>query len=262
MASSERFHAVVPAAGIGTRVGAAVPKQYLILAGRSLLQWSVHALLAAPFIESVVVVVAPGDTEASRQIGDWQGVRVCPVGGASRRDSVLAGLQSAGGGWHADDWVLVHDAARPALSLMALNRLRDQLAGDPIGGLLALRVSDTVKQTGSSDAGDTRIADVARVARTLPRDALWLAQTPQMFRYGCLRAALEAFPDVTDEAGALEAAGHAPRLIEGERQNFKVTTADDLRLMAAWLAADPDARVAGDAVLHGALAGAPPPEST
>jgi 2-C-methyl-D-erythritol 4-phosphate cytidylyltransferase len=228
MASLDRFHAVVPAAGVGARVGAAVPKQYLELAGRSLLQWSVRALLAAPFIETVVVVIAPGDTLADELVGRWPRVQVHAVGGASRRDSVLAGLRVAGAGWRPDDWVLVHDAARPALSLAALNRLRVGLQDDPVGGLLALPVSDTVKQ---APAGQ------ARVERTVPREGLWLAQTPQMFRHGLLLSALADHPGVTDEAGAMEAAGHVPRLIEGERHNFKVTTADDLRLMGAWLSA-------------------------
>ena len=227
MDTSPRFHALVPAAGVGARVGAATPKQYLELAGHSLLQWSVGALLAASFIDTVCVVVAPGDTMAGPQVGHWPRVRVLPVGGATRRDTVLAGLQAAGGDWRDNDWVLVHDAARPGLSLAALIRLHDALAADPLGGLLALPVSDTVKQAQGGDPV---------VARTLPRDGLWLAQTPQMFRYGPLCAALRAFPDVTDEAGAIEAAGGRPRLVTGERHNFKVTTRDDLHLMGAWLA--------------------------
>lgn len=227
MDTSPRFHAVVPAAGIGARVGAAIPKQYLELAGQSLLQWSVGALLAAPFIDSVCVVVAPDDSRAEVQVGHWPRVSVLAVGGASRRDSVLAGLQARAGEWRRHDWVLVHDAARPGLSLAALNRLRDALQADPVGGLLAVPVSDTVKQAQAAGAV---------VARTLPRDGLWLAQTPQMFRFGLLLDALLAWPGVTDEAGAIEAAGRLPRLIEGERHNFKVTTRDDLQLMAAWLA--------------------------
>ncbi|MBP6813370.1 MAG: 2-C-methyl-D-erythritol 4-phosphate cytidylyltransferase [Burkholderiaceae bacterium] len=227
MDTSPRFHAVVPAAGIGARVGAATPKQYLELAGQSLLQWSVQALLAAAFIDEVCVVVAAGDTLAATQVGHWPRVRVLPVGGATRRDTVLAGLQAAGSDWHELDWVLVHDAARPGLSLASLLRLHDALAADPLGGLLALPVSDTVKQVQGAQAV---------VARTLSRDDLWLAQTPQMFRYGPLRAALRAYPDVTDEAGAIEAAGGRPRLVTGERHNFKVTTRDDLHLMGAWLA--------------------------
>lgn len=227
MDTSPRFHAVVPAAGIGARVGAATPKQYLELAGQSLLQWSVQALLAAAFIDEVCVVVAAGDTLAATQVGHWPRVRVLPVGGPTRRDTVLAGLQAAGSDWHELDWVLVHDAARPGLSLASLLRLHDALAADPLGGLLALPVSDTVKQVQGAQAV---------VARTLSRDDLWLAQTPQMFRYGPLRAALRAYPDVTDEAGAIEAAGGRPRLVTGERHNFKVTTRDDLHLMGAWLA--------------------------
>ncbi len=231
MASKERFHAVVPAAGIGTRVGAEIPKQYLRLGEFSLLQWSVRALLAAPFIETVLVVVAPGDTRAVAQVGGWPRVRVEAVGGASRRDSVLAGLQQAGADWLPTDWVLVHDAARPGLSLAALTRLCHALADDPVGGLLALPVADTVKQSQGEQA---------RVAGSLPRESLWLAQTPQMFRLRPLMQALLAHPGVTDEAGAIEAAGLVPRLVQGERCNFKITTADDLALMRAWLAAVAD----------------------
>lgn len=226
MSQRERFVAVVPAAGTGTRLGAAVPKQYLPLAGRSVLEWSVSALLGARWIDEVVVVVSAGDARAASALAalsERNGARLAIVdkGGATRRDSVLGGLRSLASRCAPDDWVLVHDAARPGLGAASLERLREQLAGDPIGGLLALPVADTLKRA------DAR----GRVARTEPREALWQAQTPQMFRFGVLRAALEAHPGVTDEASALEAAGMAPRLVEGERENFKVTTADDLRTM-------------------------------
>ena len=226
MDTSPRFHALVPAAGVGARMGGGVPKQYLELAGRSLLQWSVDVLSSAPFVESVWVVVAPEDTLAEAQLCNRPGVRVLRQGGASRRDTVLAGLEAAEGHWRDDDWVLVHDAARPGLSLAALTRLRDALQADALGGLLALPVSDTVKAS---------IEGEQVVARTLPREGLWLAQTPQMFRYGPLLDALRRHPDVTDEAGAIEAAGGRPRLVAGERRNFKVTTRDDLDIMAALL---------------------------
>ncbi|GAA4405378.1 2-C-methyl-D-erythritol 4-phosphate cytidylyltransferase [Quisquiliibacterium transsilvanicum] len=235
-----RFFAVVPAAGVGARLGADVPKQYLEIAGTSLLAWSLRPLLRAAWIEQVLVVVAPGDERAARACAALAGgarerLRVVAVGGATRRDSVLAGLlaldRDPGCGGH--DWVLVHDAARPGLSDSALARLRDRLDGHPAGGLLALPVADTVKRAGAG----------GEVAATVPREGLWLAQTPQMFRFGPLRAALERHPEVTDEAAAMEAQREPVLLVAGERRNFKVTTRDDLDMMAALLG---DARPADE----------------
>lgn len=159
----------------------------------------------------------------------WRGSRAsrCSPPGAARRDSVLAGLRAlAATGARDDDWVLVHDAARPGLAPQLLERLRDRLGESAVGGLLALPVSDTVKRT----ADDGR-----SVAATVERERLWLAQTPQMFRLGLLLDALSAHAGVTDEAAAVERAGHAPLLVEGARANFKVTTAEDLELMRALL---------------------------
>jgi len=228
-----RCVAVVPAAGVGARVGAQLPKQYLSLAGATLLEWSVRSLLAGSSVDEVLVVVSPGDTRAEALLRGWPRVRVLPVGGATRRDSVLAGLEAAMSGWAAHDWALVHDAARPGLSAEALGRLHAALVDDPVGGLLAEPVSDTVKR--QHDAADS-------VGATVAREGLWLAQTPQMFRLGLLRQALHRHPGVTDEAAAMEAEGHRPRLVRGERGNFKVTTADDLALMAARLAGMPVSR--------------------
>lgn len=224
MVSDARFHALVPAAGVGARLGAPVPKQYLELDGRPMLWWTVQALLAAPFVAGVDVVVAPDDARAGDILRDAPRTRVRPVGGASRRDSVLAGLLASSADWREDDWVLVHDAARPGLGLAALERLREALADDPVGGLLALPAADTVKWAHE---------DGPRVQATWPRERVWLAQTPQMFRLGVLRAALQAHPSVTDEAAAIEAAGLPVRLVAGERRNFKVTTPEDLELMRA-----------------------------
>jgi 2-C-methyl-D-erythritol 4-phosphate cytidylyltransferase/2-C-methyl-D-erythritol 2,4-cyclodiphosphate synthase len=275
-ASGRRCWAVVPAAGVGARVGAAVPKQYLPLAGRSVLEWSVAPLLAAGWIERVVVVVAPGDEHSARLRGLDPRLDVRPVGGAERRDSVLAGIESLGSDVHDDDWVLVHDAARPGLTLAALERLRDALVDHPVGGLLALPVADTVKRAVSRSTQSMRLAgastdvpvdpnaanaanaanapnasnasnasnapnvsnvsNASLVTATVPRDGLWLAQTPQMFRAGELRAALRACPQVTDEASAIEMAGATPLLVPGERRNFKITTSEDLDMMAALLA--------------------------
>ena len=230
----------MPAAGTGSRVGADVPKQYLDLAGRPMLARTAEALVAAPWIERVVVVVAPGDARAAAALAGLPRVTVLAEGGATRRDSVLAGLRAlmVAEGATASDWVLVHDAARPGVDRESLERLRSTLGEDEVGGLLALPVSDTVKRSTRASGEGSNGADQAlragtseRVARTLPRDGLWLAQTPQMFRVGLLLEALERFADVTDEAAAIERLGHAPRLVEGSRDNFKVTAPGDLEAM-------------------------------
>lgn len=222
-----RYLAVIPAAGAGRRVGTRLPKQYLALAGRTMLEWSVDALLATRWIERVVVVVAPDDQRAAVLFEGRARVEVLARGGLTRRDTVLAGIESLARRAHSSDWVLVHDAARPALETASLARLRDALAGSPVGGLLALPVTDTVKRT---------LDDHRSVAQTLDREQLWIAQTPQMFRLGALRDALAVYADVTDEASAIERAGHAPVLVEGARTNFKVTSAEDLELMRLVLA--------------------------
>ncbi len=226
--SQPRHVAVIPAAGAGTRVGAPLPKQYLRLGARTMLEWSVDALLAVPWIERVLVVVAPDDRRADALVDGRTRVEVLPQGGATRRDSVLAGLNALARDVDSQDWVLVHDAARPALDVATLERLRSALATSPVGGLLALPVGDTVKRA---------TPDRSASAATLDREGLWAAQTPQMFRLGLLRDALAAHADVTDEASALERAGHAPLLVEGARSNFKVTGADDVELMRLVLAA-------------------------
>ncbi len=225
---SPRHVALIPAAGIGARVGAPLPKQYLALGARSMLEWSVDALCATPWIERVFVVVAPDDQRAAMLLHGRARVEVLARGGVTRRDSVLAGLQALTRRHDARDWVLVHDAARPAIDAAALERLRDAVGASPVGGLLAVPVGDTVKRTTD---------DRRSVAATVDRDGLWAAQTPQMFRLGLLLEALAAHADVTDEASAVERAGHAPLLVEGTRSNFKVTSAEDVALMRLWLAA-------------------------
>ncbi len=233
--SARRVFAVLPAGGVGTRLGAALPKQYLALAGRMMLDWTLLPFLAADWITATLVVVAAGDPHVDEALARHAPARregrliVVPAGGATRRDSVHNGLAAMRARFAPadDDWVLVHDAARPGLRPEVLRRLRDALADDPVGGLLALPVVDTVKRA------DAR----GRVGQTVAREGLWLAQTPQMFRFGPLADALARFADVTDEAAAIEAAGLAPRLIEGSHDNFKVTAADDLQRMARVLAA-------------------------
>jgi len=248
-AGAPRCLAVMPAGGTGSRLGATLPKQYLELAGEPMIARAAQALLAAPWIERLVVVVAADDARAAAMLAGLPRTTVLGEGGATRRDTVLAGLRWLARAQEATphDWVLVHDAARPGLDRPSLERLRESLAADPVGGLLALPVSDTVKRGAPrdparpGDAGQAGHAgaSVAWVAQTVPREDLWLAQTPQMFRLGPLLDALERFPDVTDESAAIERAGLVPKLVPGTRANFKVTTAEDLDLMRRILAAEP-----------------------
>jgi len=217
---TSRFFGLVPAAGSGSRFGIAGPKQYSLLAGKTMLFHAIERLLAAPEVEVVFVVLAPGDTEFRRH--DWTGFgeRIAPLycGGANRRESVLNGLVAAASTVDPNDWMLVHDAARPCLGRAELRRLIDEAGRDEVGGILAVPVSDTLK----------RADDERRIVATAARDGLWQAQTPQMFRHGMLLRALRAAPHVTDEAAAVEALGYRPRLIEGSTKNLKVTFASDL----------------------------------
>jgi 2-C-methyl-D-erythritol 4-phosphate cytidylyltransferase len=218
-----RHYAIVPAAGSGARFGAGRPKQYLELLGRPLIFHTLAALVGCPAIDRVWVVLAPDDVEWARH--DWSELgpklETLRCGGETRADSVRNGLRAATLAAD-DDWVLVHDAARPCLSPAMLDALFAELADDPAGGILAVPVADTLKR---ADAD-------GRVAATEPRDGLWQAQTPQMFRYGLLRDALEHYAEVTDEAGAVEAAGFKPRLVRGDATNLKVTYPADLALAA------------------------------
>ncbi|MDR3323008.1 MAG: 2-C-methyl-D-erythritol 4-phosphate cytidylyltransferase [Zoogloeaceae bacterium] len=224
------YYALVPAAGSGSRFGEETPKQYLSLLGVPLIWHALSTLCAHPRIERVWVVLSPTDYYWQRP--EWQELwlalgpklEVAHCGGETRADSVVQGLAAAATAIAPDDWVLIHDAARPCLSSQMLDRLIETLAEDPVGGLLAMPLADTLK----------RADDAGRVAATLPRAGLWQAQTPQMFRYGLLQSALAARPDVTDEASAVETAGFAPRLVESAATNLKVTYPADLRL-AEWI---------------------------
>jgi 2-C-methyl-D-erythritol 4-phosphate cytidylyltransferase len=219
-----RFHALVPAAGTGSRLGQGVPKQYLPLAGVPLLQHALSTLAGHAEIATVHVVLAPDDDRFDRDIADVVRAKVIPVrcGGDSRAASVLNGLRAMRPSVAEDDWVLVHDAARPCLSGALLDRLLRALETDTAGGILALPVADTLKA-----ADEDR-----RIVRTVDRSGLWQAQTPQMFRFRILERALaEAdVAAVTDEASAVEALGLQPRLVEGDATNLKVTYARDMIL--------------------------------
>ncbi len=224
--SHPRHFAIVPAAGSGSRMAAARPKQYLSLLGRPLIHHALSVLCAAPAIDAVFVVLSVDDTEWATH--DWSalGPKLRPLfcGGATRADSVLGGLRAIAGEAAAGDWVLVHDAARPCLAPWHVDKLVRELAHDEVGGLLAVPVADTLK----------RADEHRHVCETVPRDSLWQAQTPQMFRYAMLRRALEGAREVTDEASAMEAAGLRPRLVQGDATNLKVTYPLDLHL-AEWI---------------------------
>jgi 2-C-methyl-D-erythritol 4-phosphate cytidylyltransferase len=221
-----RYHAIVPAAGSGSRFGAELPKQYLPLCGRPMIFHALLTLAQHPKIDRVWVVLAPGDVFWKKF--DWQalGPKVDTVycGGATRAESVTRGLMAAETALAADDWVLVHDAARPCLSAQLLSDLIDCLSEDPVGGLLATPLADTLK----------RADGAGRSVATVSREGLWQAQTPQMFRAGVLREALQKAQDdphgITDEASAVERLGLKPRLVLSDTNNFKVTVPADFHL--------------------------------
>lgn len=235
-----RYYALVPAAGVGRRMGAALPKQYLPLAGKPVLQHVVEALAACSGIRRVYVVVSPEDAwidgylvSGAVRLPEGK-VVLLRCGGMTRRDSVMAGLKAMADALMPADWVLVHDAARPGVTPELVGRLIDAVGEHPAGGLLALPVSDTVKRERFS-----------RV-ETVSREGLWLAQTPQMFRYGLLLDALEKYPEVTDEAGAVEAMGFSPRLVEGHLCNSKITRPSDMEMVEMFLAARAGAKAGGE----------------
>jgi len=231
MSGRARRWAVVAAAGRGERFGGSTPKQYTPLLGRPALSWSLAALLASPAIDGLVVALAPGDRRWKRlpESRDPR-VRTC-VGGDRREASVASALAALALLARDGDWVIVHDAARPCLRREDLAALISATRGDPVGGLLAVPVPDTLKV----DDG------CGRSARTADRVGLWRALTPQIFRYGLLRRALalciERERAVTDEASAVEALGLRPRLVAGRADNIKLTTLADRDLAEAILRA-------------------------
>ncbi len=222
MTRPARHFALVPAAGSGARFGAEMPKQYLQLAGLPVMHHTLKAVLGCPRIEKIWVILTPGDPGWPAHSWPELGGRVEPLfcGGASRAESVGNGLAAVGHLVSEDDWVLVHDAARPCVTAQALESLCRELADDPVGGLLAMPVADTLKRADGKH----------RVAETVGREGLWQAQTPQMFRYGLLTRVLAGLSSVTDEASAFEAAGYAPRLVRSDMTNLKVTYPADLAL--------------------------------
>lgn len=225
-------HALVPCAGTGSRAAAAGPKQYVRIAGASLVAHTLRALGAVPAITATWVIVSPDDEGFAAAVpaglAEAARVRVARCGGATRAETVargLAALRAAGAA--ADDWVLVHDAARCLVRPAWIEGLIDACRHDAVGGLLALPLADTLKEAEEVDGA----AAAPRVARTVDRRRKWLAQTPQMFRIGALQAALAAAgPEVTDEASAIEATGASPLLVAAPMENFKLTWPADFEL--------------------------------
>lgn len=211
-------------------MGAALPKQYLKVAGATVLEHSLSALLACDFIEKVIVARNPLDKLAASVVA-LRDPRVLLVeGGEARSDSVLAGLAALQGLAHTDDWVLVHDAARPCIQPDDISALAQQVWRSGVGGILAVPMVDTVKHAGADNIVD----------QTLPRDELWCAQTPQMFRYELLYNALKSAAQqglgITDEASAMELCGERVQLVAGSVSNLKVTVPGDLPLVEFYLA--------------------------
>lgn len=228
-AAPARRWVVIPAAGVGRRFGGTTPKQYLDLAGRTVLERTLEVFLGHPTIAGVVVALGAEDGWwADSVFADHPRISRA-TGGAERCHSVANALNLLAGTAHPDDWVLVHDAARPCLRRADLDRLLAALVGEPVGALLAVPLHDTVKQADSANCCE----------RTLPRSALWRAYTPQAFRIGLLQRALAEADErglaVTDDAGAVELLGLKPRLIEGHADNLKITRPEDLPLAAFFL---------------------------
>ena len=233
-----RYWLVMPAAGSGTRFGAALPKQYAPLADRTVIEWALAPFLADPRCAHAVVALAPGDAHWSEVAGRLRAAGgaapgiTSVAGGDARSRSVRLALAALETRAAPDDWVLVHDAARPCLERGDLDRLLAALASHALGGLLAAPVRDTLKRAAEGDAA---------VSATVGRAGLWRALTPQMFRFRRLCAALDAAHAAArlpgDEAEALEWQGERPLLVEGAAGNLKITSADDLTLAAALLRA-------------------------
>lgn len=221
--SAPRCFALVPCAGSGTRAGPGGPKQYRPVAGLPVVAHTLQALDRVAALAATLVVLSPDDSAFERQVPGFEGARgwVSRAGGASRAETVVNGLDELiARGAQPHDWVLVHDAARCLLQPEWVDRLIAACHDDEVGGLLALPIADTLKQEADG-----------RVEHTVDRAGKWAAQTPQMFRIGLLQPALRhAGAAVTDEASAIEALGHRPKLVRGEFENFKLTWAPDFAL--------------------------------
>jgi 2-C-methyl-D-erythritol 4-phosphate cytidylyltransferase len=221
---------VVPAAGIGQRMGADRPKQYMPLSRSTVLEYTLQTILSIRNIAGIVVAIHPNDTYWPQTHLSQHDKITTVIGGAERCDSVLAALQSLQGRVSNNDWVLVHDAARPCVLPETIYHLIDTLLGDEVGGILGVPSSDTLKKVGNDGF----------IKETIKREQIWQAQTPQMFRYEILRLslmhAISVKNDVTDEASAVEKIGYSVRMVQGHSDNIKITHADDLSRAEAIIA--------------------------
>jgi len=215
------FHVIIPAAGVGTRMENVLPKQYLPLAGKPIIAHIIQTFFNHPRITGIHLALSPEDKFWNNLALDKEShLNIHYTGGESRSETVLNTLEAMQ--VDQDDWVLIHDAARPGLTHESLNHLLESLEADAVGGLLALPVADTIKK--SNEMND--------VDQTVSRQNLWQAQTPQMFRYSMLKKALAEYDGLpTDESEAVEALGFSPKLVHGELRNLKVTYPEDLALL-------------------------------
>lgn len=233
--AASRHIALIPAAGVGARMGIQIPKQYMPLAGKPMLQHAMETFAAHPRIAHTYIVVSPEDGWINDLMPPALQAKatVLRVGGPTRQDSVLNGLDAIAALADDADWILVHDAARPGLNAELLDRLLDSLVNDEVGGLLAVPVADTLKRADGATPPRSEV--------TVPRAGLWAAQTPQMFRYALLSRALHQAADqgrigeITDDASAIEMLGLRPKLVEGSSRNLKVTLAQDAALAEFFL---------------------------
>lgn len=227
---NHRYRAIVPAAGIGLRMGTDRPKQYLSLCGRPVLRHTLEKLHGIDEIDSIMVMLRSGDPWFSSEFIEGLDRVSIVEGGAERCDSVRLGLEAMQTDVRDGDWILVHDAVRPCIARADILSLLETLSGDPVGGLLASPVRETLK----------RVDATGHVRETVDRSGIWTAATPQLFRYGllldALRSAAEAGLTMTDEAAAIEWAGYRPRVVEGSPDNLKITHPADLMLAERILA--------------------------
>jgi 2-C-methyl-D-erythritol 4-phosphate cytidylyltransferase len=228
MTKSIQFWAVVPAAGVGKRMNADRPKQYLDLAGKTVIEHTLLRLLHADVFTAVAVAISEEDPYWSELSVARHDKVIRAKGGKERADSVLSGLHAIRDHAQDEDWVLVHDAARPCITAADIHHLIDSLVNDEVGGILALPCADTLKNVEGKN-----------ILGTLDRSHIWRALTPQMFRYGDLKMALEIAvgnPTITDEASALELQGKQPKIVEGRPDNIKITRPEDLALAQFFMA--------------------------
>ena len=224
-----KYWAIIPAAGVGKRMGGDRPKQYLLISKQTVLEHSLNRLLGCPEMEGAVVAISSGDEYWEDLNYHHEKIVLVATGGKERSDSVLSALLKLSQIANDDDWVLVHDAARPCVRQDDIQKLIQSCGNHSVGGILAVPVKDTIKKSSNSDE-----TGLFEISETVDRSTLWHAQTPQMFRLGALRdalsKALDAGVEITDEASAIEWAGFHPLLVEGHADNIKITRQEDVNL--------------------------------